>query len=222
MKKYILCSLSLITLVSCRKDKTISFCELHPEECVDIREVKEYFYFKLGSYWLYQEENSGQLDFTYVVETFSDSGTYYFDTKLHSDFDTYDYRYWPGGGATTDENIVEKSKRSTIIYKAKTKPGDFVSESYCFPFYPYEGNWVYSYGGEPYGYNNILSVFKIYDSLEIVGKEFSDVVCLYEEHTASENKQPTYHYYAKGVGLIKKELVDSNQIWNLIDYHIEY
>lgn len=220
--RYFVFFLIIATLFgSCRKDESIPFCELYPDECVDIREVKEYFYFKIGSYWVYEEETSGAIDSIYVLETYSNPNTYYFDTRLHSDYDTYDYRYWTGGGATTDDLIVEKSKRTTIIYKAKTKPGDFVSESYCFLFYPSIGSWIYSNGGSPYFYDNVLEVFAVYDSLEIDGKFYPNVVCMHEEHTASEDKQPTYHYYSKGVGLVKKELLDSNQTWNLIKYYIE-
>ncbi len=160
-------------------------------------------------------------DSVYVLQSYSDQMSYYFDIRLHSTYDTYDYRYWTGGGATTDESIVKKSERTTIIFKAKTKPGDFVAQSYCFPFYPNVGSWIYSYGGEPFGYDNLLSVEAIYDSLEISGKFFYDVVVISEQHTASEEKQPTNHYYSKGVGLVKKELIDSNQSWTLFNYHIE-
>jgi hypothetical protein len=37
----------------------------------------------------------------------------------------------------------------------------------------------------------------------------------------AEHSQPTIHWYAEGVGLIKKELLDSNQVWLLTKYHVE-
>lgn len=212
--------IALFLVSSCRKDKSISYCNLHPEDCVDIQEVKKYFYFKEGSYWVYQEQNSGLIDSVYVFETYNDPSTYYFSTKLYSSYDGYYYRFWPKIGAVVDSGLVEKSKRSTIIYKSKAKPGDFVSESECFLFYPKIGDWTYSDGGYPYGYNNKLTVSDIYDSIGITNKIFFEAITLYEEHTASEEKQSTFHYYVKTVGLVKKELIDSNQIWDLINYNI--
>jgi hypothetical protein len=219
MKRRILIIISLFFVLSCRRDQSIPFCELHPDQCVDIREVKDYFHFNLGSYWVYEEETSEILDSTYVIETLSDTASYYFDTRLHSDYDGYNYHYWPDG-ATTNSNIVEKSVRSTIIKKAKTKPGDFVAESYCFPFYPNMGSWIYSYGLQ-YNYDNVLIVDTVFANYTLLDQVFLDVVCISEEHTASAQAQPTKHYYSKGVGLIRKELIDSGEVWNLLRYNIE-
>jgi hypothetical protein len=42
-----------------------------------------------------------------------------------------------------------------------------------------------------------------------------------EDMTLMENNQPTNHYFSEQAGLVRKELLDSNQVWNLVDYHIE-
>ena len=41
-----------------------------------------------------------------------------------------------------------------------------------------------------------------------------------EDHNVAESNQKTNHFYAQEVGLIRKELLDSNQVWNLIRYNI--
>ena len=221
MWKFFLIS-SVLWFSSCRKDPTIPFCELHPDQCREVAELKDYFLFDVGSYWVYEEENSGMIDSMYVTE--SSFGPYCYNSNIviHSDFDGYNYHFWSKlatSGCPTC-GLIPKNKHCVFINKSKTKPGDFVSESCCFFTYAGVGDWIYSYGLQ-YNYDNILLIESLHDSLEIDGKLFFDVVCVSEEHTASEDAQMTKHYYSKGVGLIKKELVDSNQIWNLVNYHVE-
>ncbi len=52
MDKMRLITLFIVTvsIISCREDEQLPFCELYPDQCVDIREVKEYFCFKEGSF----------------------------------------------------------------------------------------------------------------------------------------------------------------------------
>jgi hypothetical protein len=55
----------------------------------------------------------------------------------------------------------------------------------------------------------------------ILNSEYNNVIEVDDEYNAIENSQHTTHYYAQGVGLIKKELIDSNQVWLLIDFNVE-
>ncbi|NOQ71660.1 MAG: hypothetical protein GQ574_06650, partial [Crocinitomix sp.] len=56
MRTLIFLLLLLPLAFACRKDEdpdaNLDFCELNPEECVDIRKVKDWFYFNFGSYWV--------------------------------------------------------------------------------------------------------------------------------------------------------------------------
>jgi hypothetical protein len=216
--------MALSVVFSCKKDPEIPYCELHPDDCVDVREVKDYFYFKIGSWWVYEEENSGVRDSVYVIETYSDTSSYYFTTTLKSSYDGYRYLYWPGGGATSDadDNIVKKSKRSTAITKAKSKPGELVSESTCFLFYPTPGLWTYStfYWGAGNSSTGKLTVEEIHNTYIVNDLTYFDVVHNSDECTSSEDGQFTDNFYSKEAGLIRKELSDSNQVWNLVEYHI--
>jgi hypothetical protein len=189
---------------------------------VDVREVKDYFYFNYGSWWVYEEENSGKRDSVYVTQTYSDTGTYYFKTSVKSTYDGYDYHFWTNS-VTGDKykNLVQKSTRSTTVKCAKTGGEEgFVAEAYCFMFYPIIGKYMNNDGGGYIGYNNILEIEEIYNAYGIYENNFENVVEISEDHTAIEESQPTVHYYSPNVGLIKKELLDSNQVWNLVDYHL--
>jgi len=208
----------LFAFSSC-KEELKPYCSEYPNECADIKGVKDYFAFNEGSYWVYEEVNSGAMDCVYVTSFYNDANSYYFDVEHHSVHSGYDYRFWTSSSAVENRH-VKKEEVSLLVKLSKYKPGDFVSESYCFIYYPTVGNLVHSDGGQPYGYDNELVVNSYYENYIIGNKTCSNVIVMTEEHTASENKQPTIKYYAEGIGLIRKELIDSNQVWNLKDYNI--
>lgn len=212
--------LSVITLLfSCRKDDEIYYCDTHKEDCVKITDVKNYFFFKEGSYWVYEEEGSGILDSVHVTQAYSDSSSFKFDVKTLSSYDSCDYHYWPKN-AWCDSCLVEKDRHTINIYKSKIKLGDSLSGGYCFMFYPYNGLWMFSDGGDPWGENNVLEIKNVFDTLQINGMQFSNVICFSDKHTVNEGQQETRHYYCSGIGLVKKELVGSSQTWNLKSYNI--
>lgn len=222
MKKYLIIFLLIPLAIACKKDPELPYCELHPDDCVDVREVKDYFYFNYGSWWVYVEENSGKRDSVYVTETSNDTGSVLFSTEVFSSYDEHYLNFWTTGVRPyVKNNIAHKSERSTSVNRAKWKTGGggYVGESNCFLFYPVPGLWTYSYGGA-YVSNNILKVEDVLPTITILDKIFYQVAIISEEHTIVEHSQPTNHYYSPNIGLIKKELIDSNQVWNLVDYHI--
>ena len=74
-------------------------------------------------------------------------------------------------------------------------------------------------GGGGYGsgtYYSQLKVNMIYKNY----KSYENVIKMSDKYNIAEHSQSTIHFYADGVGLIRKELLDSNQVWNLIRYNI--
>ena len=209
-------------LQSCREDPNIPPCELDPGQCYRVEEIKDFFYFQPGSYWVYEEETSGELDSTYVTYSEEDPASYYFNIYVYSNRDEYYYHYWPKKVSEylPDSGLTTKTGYSTIIKMSKTKPGDFVSENYIFKY------WVDKGDSLPIGsatcYNNVIHFTNLYPTLEIEGNQFENVYELDEQCTGSEHYQRTVKYYAKYHGLVKKVLVDSNEVWNLVRYsHIQ-
>ena len=220
MKKWTLLLMALPLLWACRKDDQIPFCEQYPDECVDIRMVKDWFYFDVGSRWVYEEENTGQRDTVIVTSSWSDTGSFEFTTRVFSSYDRYYYRCWANSAIRYgDDKLVKKSTRSTSVKRSKGKEGDYVGESYCFLFYPMDGYSQPNNGGASIvgSYIHIDSTFYTYEIAEF---QFKEVIKIREDHTLIEESQPTIHYYAGNVGLIRKELIDSNQVWNLISYSV--
>ena len=61
MRKLLYILPCFVLLYACKKlHKT--YCEKHPEERVDIRNVKSFMYFDVGSWWLYEEEITHEKD----------------------------------------------------------------------------------------------------------------------------------------------------------------
>lgn len=156
--------------------------------------VKDYFLFSPGTWWVYEEETSKVRDCVYVYQAYEDTSIYWFRISYKSFLDNYEYRYWTNS-SLYDSGLIRKSKPNTSVKLSKAKAGDFVSESYCFFYYPKPGKWITTYGGGGINYDNKLSVFDIVEKYHFQDSLLSNVVIINEEHTASENSQPTKKYY---------------------------
>ena len=214
MKKITLTSIILLTcFVQCQKDKQLPFCEQFPEDCVDIMTVKDHFYFDVGTYWVYKEETSGQIDSQWVSQAFTLPNVCWFDYRIQSSIMSHYFNISTLLLTSAIDSGLVKKEVSVYINRSKTKPGSFIGNSHIAAFYYKAGTSFYNVYG-----NLILEDRK--DTFIVNDIEFNDVLKVFDESNLSENRQQTYHYYAKSIGLVKKELIDSNQVWNLIRYHI--
>lgn len=192
--------------------------------CQSVMEAKDYFYFKMGSWWVYEEETSHERDSMYVTLSENDPSSYDFETHIKSDLTDYTYYYWPvyfsGGGNGTCSPNGTVNKRCVYVKREKGKFQNNLGNSYVF-FVKYSaGDYIYT-GDALSCPNNKLTISAIMDSLVLPNYTFSKVIRVDHECSPQEGKQPITLYYKKGVGIIKKELIDSNQVWNLMNYHIQ-
>jgi hypothetical protein len=206
--------------LGCKKDTT-SCPSTGATNCEDIQNVKNFFYFKVGSYWVYEEETSGDLDTVYVTEAAHDPSSYYFEVRMYSTHQDYYYHFWPEYGASSnncpDLGII--CGRCLNVKRSKYKPGDYVGEGTCFIYLPLVGESDYVYNSAyPNNYVYVDSLFTEYfvDTLT-----FQNTIKIRELNTYMEGEQPTNHYFSENVGLVRKELLDDNEVWNLIDYYIQ-
>lgn len=212
--------LLFLTSSSCKDKNKKTYCEENPSQCQTISTAKDFFYFKQGSWWVYEEETSHERDSMYIYESINDPSSYYFSVRIHSELQDYNYHYWPiytGGSSCSPQNPV--SSKCLLIKRSKGKPGEFIDEGYCFYVYPKINSSLASFN--TYFSNNKIIVEEINDSYLLDGLPFDKTIKIHELNTFMEGKQPTNHYFAQGVGLIRKELLDSNEVWNLVDYHIQ-
>jgi hypothetical protein len=213
--------LCTLILLGCKKDEPSSCQETGNENCEDIQNVKNFFYFKVGSYWVYEEETSGDLDTVYVTEASENPSNYDFDVRVYSTYQDYYYHFWPeyfpGNNGCPDNGSI--CKRCLSVKRSKYKPGDFVAESKCFFFIPTLG--AFDYNPNSINSNNIVVIEQVLANYMINQLEFNRTVKIHEDNLLMQDYQETNHYFSENVGLTRKELIDSNQVWNLIDYYIQ-
>ena len=206
--------------VSCKDKNKKSFCEENPGQCQSVITAQEYFLFKIGSWWVYEEEMTHERDSMYVYESVNDSNSYYFSSRIHSELQDYNYHYWPiyvSSNSCSMSSPVQS--KCLLIKRSKAKPGEFIDEGYCF--YVNFGINTSLGSFNTYYPNNYISVEAIMENYSLGNFQFGKTIKIHELNTFMEGKQPTNHYYSKGIGLIRKELLDSNEVWNLVNYHIE-
>lgn len=227
MKKhhYIILIVTLLTGIfctssSCHHKKKATYCS-GSGTCRSVLEAKDFFLFKQGTWWVYEEENTHLRDSQYVYEYNNTSG-YDFDMRVHSTLEGYDYHFWPDFAEAAPTACSENEPVSGIclwIYRSKGKSADYLGQSECF-FISYNlGDYLYS--PNQHFSNNKITVTEIMSNYNVNGQNHNNVVKINENCTITEGFQSTNHYFARNVGLIKKELIDSNQVWNLVNYHIE-
>jgi hypothetical protein len=215
-----------ILAFSCKKKKDPpTYCEEHPSECASISEAKEFFLFKPGSWWVYQEETSLVRDSLYVIG-YANSEGYNFDARYFSPSTGFTYNFFPeaySGGVSgcNDKKLINTKCLYISKSKSKPQPDYFLAQNCCFYLYYQKGSSISNSSEMTNCETNRLKVEEIYQNYIIFTNSFQKTVKISEDCNYSEGSQPTNHYYAKGVGLIRKELIDSNQVWNLVNYHIE-
>jgi hypothetical protein len=196
-----------------------------PKVCqydTSIEEMKKWYYFKTGTWWVYEEQTTGELDTVTVYFDQSSGGGQVgaFECYSNSSYDGFNYKY-----RFTSLNTIYCLNQPECdchkVNRSKSKPGEFVGDSDLFLWPIIEGN-----------YNNIYSningqitagtsmVTAVNDSI-VIG---SDTVHDIAEWTVSTDDMhegfPSKYYFARDIGIVHFEHQNDNSIWKLIDYHI--
>lgn len=188
-------------------------------------EAKKYLCFNQGSYWIYKNTKTGDLDTQacegYLLDNIVVKGTFnhtkhitvryeYMSRVISSSFnDCYYY------DVTAGYNPDAIRQLKTIVDRNSSKIGSIKAF-----FYPFVLN-------EKLGNGSSNSIFIGLDStLLIQGKTYYNVAKfeldkddIWEEKMNCTRANSVY-YWAKDVGLIKKEMKSCNYSWELIDYNI--
>lgn len=183
--------------------------------------MKQWVLFKPGTYWIYEEENTGYIDTVTVTEYFdglSSGGFAAFGCVMHSSFDGYNYDYWFNNSYSRSCDWSEECMCHKV-FCSKSKPGDFVGDDRAFIFPLKEGNYLgLSWGGGDYGYvtTTIYPILIITTDLQ----EYSNCAEFTIDNAVQHGWTKVRLYLKANIGIVRKDLTEMNEKWNLIDYVI--
>ncbi len=212
--------LTLPTLQSCKPDD-----DYEAKDWPIPQEVLEYYYFKKGSFWVFENDKTGEKDTLRVENT----NKYWIDGSrgdkfeqgdvfIKSSLDGYTYLYYVMTQGSAGCIRDGKNNRPCYsIYCSKYKPGNFVGES-TFLFYPFQKD----YGAQADGslLTSIVRMVEKKDSMKTETLSFKEVMIVNISNSIVSNRKNMNLYWAKDVGVIKKENLTDNETWNLVRYHI--
>ncbi len=189
------------------------------------QELKDWMYYKQGSYWVYQDSASNINDSVYVTSS---------EIKIEDDVDKMGKIIWKeetfyvytqstlSSYIYIDRSSITSSPQNCdntcyIIYRErKTSIGSNVGTTFILFLSPKIGLQA-----APNGLTYV-TLAAIYDSLQVGGKYFHNVVRMDETKNETEGGGPTKFYIAKHYGIIRKEITAGNteKTWNLVNYKI--
>ncbi len=188
------------------------------------KEMYDYGYFLPGTYWVYEDSVSGAIDSVWVWDAYKgrdtlgrsnssglDEGIYdWFKIKTRSSYFNADYYYW--------SNSSRAAKSYSFPVYREILSSSMLAETPCLRFH-YELGKIY------YGYSSVNSVdtqrcSAFFNSLILASNSFYSVIVYEQTKNYLEEDNHTYFYWAKNYGLIRKEILGKNEVWNLIRCNI--
>lgn len=214
---FILCSLSLLSLFSCSDDEPNYSCSdtnsvLFPED------PKERFFFKPGSYWVYENENApGVFDSCYVTNYYSktepsdperlgkiNTKKCYEELYMESHSLRFGSLYTSAGVKIATEGFNYTNEYFSIVNFG------IQTQNIQFCMLDLKGE---EYIPENCEYNKVY----ITDSIDVNGQIYKDVLTI-DRQPGNEGAYVSVSY-AKNIGPVKMIRRDSTK-WNLVRYEI--
>lgn len=211
----------LLSCYSCKKDtKTEPDTGFSAPVNTDLY---AYAYFKPGTYWVYQDSISGILDSVYV--TYANKGTYtngdaevaqgyyrgtfsWFKCEMISSYDHYKYQNWMDQSYEVNGSAPSVNRVRIQMPNSGTSGGTTI-------------NLAIVPVGKSLGIMlDFVTYQKYYNSFSVDTIPFFSTQKWYNFNSNCDDEQNTNYYIAKNIGIVRREQLDSNRIWNLIRYNI--
>lgn len=189
----------------------------------ELGEAKNYLWASKGSYWIYRNTKTGDLD-TQTVTTcktywVSDRGTTKYTKHISVDYEVLvrllksTFNGWEYKDKTSFYNADALRPFKTYLVRTISNSGQSIND----PF------WMPAFKNENGGATNCVNV----DTTITIGSKVYEHVVVFDIDIDAiwENKlgciRPNSRYYwVKDIGLVKKEMNRCNYSWELIDYKI--
>jgi hypothetical protein len=217
IRQIILFVLSLalaLSLVKCKHEPPPEV----PKVCQydsSVEEMKKWYYFKTGTWWVYQEQTTGDLDTITVYydwEGTNGDGTVGFETWGNSSYDGFNYKY-NFNSSFSIHCLAAEECTCHKVKRAKTMPGNFVGEAQIFLYPLIEGNYTASNGGWC-TLDTLHTTYELYSTIYLNVAEWNIPV------DASENYVQTRYWIAENIGIVRRKNSFLNSDWILIEYNI--
>ena len=180
----------------------------------NLEEAKAYTYFKTGTYWIYQDSISGVEDCVFVTDNLLTKDTsegkiydYYF-TETYNTYNNTKNTYWMHQSWAIQYKDIP-------VWRTTKRPNESVTQTNLL-VYPFVVNKTY------YPYTNVgyIMLKEIISIGNFSGSSFNNIVKFYDSGNSTDYGSETNYYIARNIGIIRKEIIDSVQVWNISRYNI--
>jgi hypothetical protein len=191
------------------------------------QEAKDYCYFQPGTYWVYQDSATGELDSVYVYEAGAGIDTVtatqsnptegvfeWLYCNKKSARDGYEYNSW----IDMSWSLPDIDPR-TKMFVSKTRPGDPVGEIPIIGF-PINSNYGRFYGIWQ-SQTDTIDVNRLYNSTIILPDGFvcDSLIKVKHSYNPLSPFKATF-YFSPRFGLVRTEQPDSARVWKLLRANI--
>ncbi|MBC7861932.1 MAG: hypothetical protein IAF38_03100 [Bacteroidia bacterium] len=184
------------------------------------QDIKDLSYFKPGTYWIYKDSLSGQIDSVYVTdiaegmeEVTADMNKGYtgnfehFTIMMKSSLDTFNYfNYFHG------YYIIYGNYYPVFRYKSSAAAG--IGKTILL-------TRSFQAGATFTNDNTGQTICKGFFPSVICGDStYQNVLKMKDTKNITENNDSTYYYHVASKGIVKKQLLGQNKNWVLVRYNI--
>jgi len=213
MKKFLLhisfLALLCMVLANCRHDPDPEpeFCEYDSS----VEEMKKWYYFKTGTWWVYQEQTTGDLDTVTVFDNSAgvSGGFDFFNYYVHHSHDGFDVNYYFNSSFSI-HCLTETKCTCHKVLRSRYEPGNFVGEGWIFLYPLIEGNYTASNGG----WCTLDTMHSAYSVNSII---YSNVSQWDIPNDDSEDDVHTKYWIGKNFGIVRRKNLSTNMDWILIE-----
>jgi hypothetical protein len=186
-----------------------------PDDNNAFEDMKAWYYFKEGTYWIYEEQNTGQLDtvIVYSNQEIQVDTVRQFEWNSISTSGSEIHQYV---NTTWARDCHERlSCKCQKVFVSQVLGGDVTGEGAPF-FYPHDvGNWSTNFLED-----GITTLTSKSDSMELKGYTYYSIINYTNDTDYMSFDLPAEYVFARNIGLIRKKIPALNQDWQLIESEI--